>query len=181
MLLNGPREALEFVGELHARLRSEVEGLSPAQQVFRSDPDRWTIAEIVEHLSIVQEGMGKVTSKLLGEAEAAGAYSKPDHQIAPFSADFVPTRADQRFTAPERVRPRGTASIADSLIKMEQDYARLQSLGPRVEAVDLAPFTFPHPAFGDLTGYQWLALLGSHEQRHLEQIAEIKSSPGYPL
>ena len=61
-------EALEIVGQRHADLRKEVEGLAPEQHDFRPVADRWTIAEIVEPVAIVQEGMGKIASKLVKEA-----------------------------------------------------------------------------------------------------------------
>jgi hypothetical protein len=173
-------EALEIVAGKHSELRAEVEGLSEEQQHFRPVADRWTIAEIVEHVAIVQEGMGKIASKLVREAEAAGALAKPDGTIGLVATDFIPDRESRRLNAPENVRPHGDASIGDSLGKLEKDYQRLQDMRPRIETVDLGAVTFPHPAFGALTGYQWLALLGAHEGRHIQQIKEIKASDGYP-
>jgi hypothetical protein len=49
----------------------------------------------------------------------------------------------------------------------------LRALQPRIEATDLSAFTYPHPAFGPLNFYQWLALIGLHEQRHLNQIESV--------
>jgi hypothetical protein len=173
-------EAFEVVGVRHANLRSEVAGLAPDQLNFRCRADSWTIGEIVEHLSIVQEGMGKIASKLVKEAEAAGAKGSPDGLIAGVNTDFIPARGVRRLDAPENVRPRGEVSLDDSLSKLDKDFQRLQEMRHRIESVDLSSFTFPHPAFGPLSGYQWLALLAAHEGRHLEQIREIKGSEGYP-
>jgi hypothetical protein len=33
--------------------------------------------------------------------------------------------------------------------------------------------SWPHPRFGPLTGYQWIAFSGAHEARHAAQIREI--------
>ncbi len=173
-------EALQIIGAKHTELRQEVEGLAEAQHNFRAHDDCWTIAEIVEHLSVVQEGMGKITSKLLREAEAAGKLARPDRTFEPVTTGFVPDRSTQRFQAPANVRPQGGIPITDSLDKLHKDYDRLQEMRPRIEAVDLGAFTFPHPAFGDLSGYQWLGLLGVHEDRHIQQIREIKSADQYP-
>lgn len=173
-------EALEIIGARHADLRREVGELAAQQLNFRPRADSWTIGEIVEHLSIVQEGMGKIASKLVREAEAAGARWHPEVLIEGVDVDFVSDRRTGRLDAPENVRPRGGVAIAESLSKLERDFQRLEEMRPRIESVDLSNVTFPHPAFGALSGYQWLALLGIHEGRHIEQIREIKSSEGYP-
>ena len=173
-------EALEIVGKRHADLRHEVEGLKADQLNFRPHQDSWTIAEIVEHVSIVQEGMSKVTSKLVKDAQAAGAMAAGDGVIADVKTDFITDRKVRPLMAPELVRPSGGVAVGDSLTKLENDFVRLQDMRPRIEAVDLSNVTFPHPAFGPLSGYQWLALLSAHEARHLEQIREIKANTNYP-
>ena len=173
-------EAIAIVGERHEDLRREVAGLSGEQSAFREAPDRWTIAEVVEHLAIVQDGMSRITNKLVKEAEAAGATVNPDEPIVGVNTDFIPERKSRWFQAPENVRPSGAVALEDSLDKLANDFERLTALRPRIEAVDLSSVSFPHAAFGPLSGYQWLALLGAHEGRHIEQIREIKQSEGYP-
>ena len=173
-------EILDMVGRMHDRLHQHVVGLSEAQENFRPASGEWTIAEIVEHLANVQEGMGKVTSKLLNEAETAGAQASSDGKIGPVSALFVTDRAGEKFQAPERVRPHGDVRVADSLTRLKGNYERLLGMRPRIEAADIGAVGFPHPAFGTLTGYQWLALMGIHEGRHIAQIERIKAADGYP-
>lgn len=180
MSVRSVEEAIEIVGKMHSELRNEVAGLAIEQQGFRPVADRWTIAEIVEHVAIVQEGMSKIAGKLIKDAEAAGARARPDGSIDPVATDFIPDRSIQRFSAPERVHPKAGASISESLAKIEKDYQRLRDMRPSIESFDLSAVTFPHPAFGELNGYQWLALLGVHEGRHLQQIREIKETEGYP-
>ncbi len=38
--------------------------------------------------------------------------------------------------------------------------------------------SFQHPVYGNLSLFQWVELLYLHEQRHIEQIKEIKRSIG---
>jgi hypothetical protein len=40
--------------------------------------------------------------------------------------------------------------------------------------------TIRHFQLGDLHFYQWLALEGAHESKHLAQIRRIKSHPKFP-
>ena len=65
------RREREFVLERlvasEARLLELVEGLGPAQWSFREDAERWSIAEIVEHLVVFEEFItGAVTNSLQG-------------------------------------------------------------------------------------------------------------------
>ena len=173
-------QILDMVGRVHERLFSKVEGLSESQQTYRPEEGSWSIAEIMEHLANVHEGMGKVTSKIIKEAEASGSSARGDGTIGPVSMEFLRELADQKFHAPENVRPGGGVRIEDSVEKLKSNYTRLLSLKPKIEALDLSGPTFPHASFGPLNGYQWLALIGLHESKHLEQIKAIQASPGFP-
>jgi hypothetical protein len=77
---------------------------------------------------------------------------------------------DQKFEAPDRVRPTGTKTLAESLVKMRENRQRLEDLRPLFESVECADFKFPHPFMGELSASEWLALIGGHEARHLRQI-----------
>lgn len=173
-------QILDMVGRVHERLFHELEGVSADQSAFRAEVGCWTIAEIVEHLANVQEGMGKVTSKLLKDAEAAGAKGREDKTIGPISMEFVMELAKQKFQAPENVRPGGGVPIEDSVNRLKANYQRLRDMTDRIEASDLSGPTFPHVAFGPLNAYQWLALIGLHESKHIDQVRTIKAASGYP-
>jgi hypothetical protein len=45
----------------------------------------------------------------------------------------------------------------------------------------VGPVTLHHFQLGDLAFYQWLAVAGAHEAKHLERIRAIKALPGYPV
>ena len=163
---------LEMIDQTRGRLRAVVADVSDEQADARASEDQWTIAEIVEHLANVQEGMGKVTSIILKKAEAEGA--KAATPIVPVDFGALQDRLAFKLQAPENVRPKGGVKIADSLARMQIDYERIVSLQPRLEAADLSSIQFPHPAIGPLDGYHWLTLIGLHEERHIRQIEELK-------
>jgi uncharacterized damage-inducible protein DinB len=163
-----------------ARFMTAVSNLSEAQANFRPDEDRWTIAEIVEHVSIVNDGFLRLTHKLLKEAESAPRSPRDDLNLGHTSLD---ENGQQRepFQAPERVRPKGGVSVEDSLAKMRMALAGFADIQPRIEAVDLSEQMFPHPALGPFNAYQWMILLGEHEDRHRGQIERLKATAGFPL
>jgi len=41
------------------------------------------------------------------------------------------------------------------------------------DGLALGQVTMPHPLLGEMTAYEWLATLGTHEARHAAQIREI--------
>ena len=141
------------------RFIAAVSNLTEAQANFRSDENQWTIAEIVEHISIVNDGFLRLTHKLLKEAESAPKPTKTDLNLGHTSLD---ENGQQRepFQAPERVRPKGGVSVEDSLAKMRVALAGFADIQPRLEAVDLSEQVFPHPALGPFNAYQWMVLLG---------------------
>jgi uncharacterized damage-inducible protein DinB len=166
--------------QAQAQFSAAVSNLTEAQANFRPDENQWTIAEIVEHISIVNDSFLRLTHKLLKEAESAAMPPKTDLNLGHTSLD---ENGAQRgaFQAPERVRPQGGVSVADSLAKMRASLAGIAEIQSRLEAVDLSEQMFPHPALGQLNAYQWMVLLGEHEDRHRGQIERLKAAAGFPL
>lgn len=184
-------EIFDDIDQTRARLFESVEGLSAGEQSSRPAPDKWAVAEILEHLSLVERGVARVVTRLLENAEAAGqreaeaagqthaAAGQTPEVAAPFApvsiAEFVEQTRTQRLNAPENARPAG-ASVADSLSHLRDSRAALHALRPRVEQADCASARFPHPAWGPLNLYQWLLFIGAHEARHLTQIEALKET-----
>lgn len=135
--------------------------------------EKWSIANIVEHLSMVDYGMMRISAKLLNAAKEKGETSNGEAHI---SSDFLQKIAgarDMKVEAPETVVPSGDRSIEESLSKMDENRKGLNELRPLFEKVGCDGFTFPHPAFGQLNSNEWLALLGGHEARHTAQIERL--------
>src|SRR5215470_374881 len=127
----------------------------------------WTVAQIVEHLSIAEPRITDAIEGMLAPTEAE-SERKP---FAPFSLDQYAEQARGKIEAPEFLRPTGMP-LAEGLMRLKESRARLETLRPRFESADYSR-VLKHPAFGMLNAAQWLAFLGLHEQRHLRQIERI--------
>jgi hypothetical protein len=163
---------------VRAKLKAVVSSVTDEQASALPDGEKWTIREFVEHIAIVDEGMTRICAKMLNAAKESG---KSADGKAKFTEDFVQKITggrDSKFEAPERVRPTGTKSIAESLAKMDETRAKLEELRPLFESVECSDQKFPHPAFGDMTAHEWLALLGGHEARHIKQIEGVLAKIG---
>ena len=158
-----------------ARLSASVEGLGEGQEQFRPAPDRWSVAEIMEHLAMAEAGSVKLFDKLLQKAEAEGCVRAAGDPFAPVSlAEQAAPFRGQKFQAPDQIRPTGQVPLADSLASLDDSLARLRALRPRLERADCAEQRFPHPIFGPLNLYQWLLFTAAHEERHLAQIKTLR-------
>ena len=183
MIYHSVAEIFEAIDESHARFAESVEQLSADAQARRDAPERWSIAEVVEHVATVESQIAKLAGMMLHKAASASSDASPSRDeaapasFAPVSIDdFVARSRTEKYRAPESALPRGGASISDSLARLERVRETLSELRPRIEAVDGTAVSYPHPAFGPLNLYQWLIMVAVHKDRHLRQIKAINET-----
>lgn len=170
---------IEQLAASEARLLGLVEGLTPAQWSFREDAERWSIAEIVEHL-VVFEGFitAAVTNALSGSAEPEKAALADAKE--PLVLGLAGSR-DRKLKAREATRPVGRwMDGAELIAEFREARARTIAFAAETDCA-LREHFFPHIAFGDLDCYQWLVVLGQHTLRHCLQVEEILGNEGFPV
>lgn len=158
---------------IREKFKAAVAELTDDQLNARPAEGTWSIAQIVEHVAIVNEGMSRICAKLLSKAEAAGMTNDGSVRI---SNKFVETAAEaaaKKLKAPEMVEPVGGIPAADSIAKLDELQSRFAELRSKFETVNGTDPKFPHPYFGDLSAQDWLVLCGAHEARHLRQIRKL--------
>jgi hypothetical protein len=173
------RVVLEQLAASEGRLLALVEGLTPAQWWFRENAERWSIAEIVEHLVVFEEFItSAVTNSMQGPAEPqktalAGAKE-------PLVWGLAESRGE-KLKAREATRPVGRWVDGAELVE-EFRKARARTIAFAAETeCDLRGHFFPHIAFGDLDCYQWVVVLGQHTSRHCLQVEEILGDSRFPV
>ena len=181
MDFNSVGEIFDHIDAERERLLRAVEDLSEEQQGFRPAPDRWSVAQLCEHLSIVEGNVVRLVGKVLGKAEASGAARAEGVAFAPVSVEeFAARTRDVKLTAPESITPGDSRPLAESLAALDASRAALHALRPALERADGHALRFPHPAWGPLNLYQWLLFVGAHESRHLAQIEALKELMNTP-
>ena len=175
------REAV--IGALRAseaRLLDLLRELAPAHQRFREAPERWSIAEIVEHLVLFEEFIrGAVERALQGQA-ATEEQRAEVRTKEPLVIGLAQARAEQRFTARAATTPTGLRMDFGALVAdLRRERSLTIAFAEQTEA-DLRGYFFAHVAFGDLDGYQWLMLLARHMERHALQIEQVKADQRFP-
>jgi len=173
------RSYVKETGE--AVLRATV-GLSPAQWDFKAT-DRWSIAEILEHMVVVQEMvLGPIREQLAQAPVCEGReYARVDEIIV----ERFPVRSG-RLQAPEPAHPTGRFTPDESLERLIANCGRLREYvesNPdlRLRAIPARPLqAVTQGEFTEMDGYQWVLGVAAHTARHTDQIGEVKGAEGYP-
>jgi DinB superfamily len=160
--------------KIRERLTETLNGVSNDVATALPDNERWSIQQIVEHVSIVDTGTIRICGKLLDKARNANNSSDGSFTLSPGIDEKFAAISDIKVGAPERVQPTGNVTIAESLRHMAANVEGLNSMGPDLERYDLTEHRFPHPFFGELTAGEWLVVKGGHEMRHTEQIERLR-------
>ena len=155
-----------------AWLTGEVSSLSAAQLNFRSAPDRWTVAEVVQHLVISEPNYWKLLNDGLKQP--------------PKKLDNQATDADVLWYGIDRTRHDKTPANQNPIDqKIDAAQALKKFLAMHAQLLDMARSTNEDlrghavPEWG-VDAYQCLLEISTHEQRHILQIREIKADPGFP-
>jgi uncharacterized damage-inducible protein DinB len=140
----------------------------------------WSVADIAEHLCIVEDSLLRLISTLLKRTEDAG---KTTPKIPSFEGSFqsaLDRSQTEKYSTRDKFSPTGTKPVSDSLRQLQDLQGQLDGLKSRLQSVDLTYANFPHWIFGPLSLGEWLAFIGLHEERHLAQIETIIASAGFP-
>jgi hypothetical protein len=153
-----------------ATLRAAFDQIPAGLHGRRPAPDRWSAAEILEHLATIETRIVMMLGALIPTApDRTGSASRPalDGTVA-----AIKDRTN-RIVAPEALQPTGTIPPDASWAALERSRISLFALLDGAEHRDLSQVSRPHPVLGPLDGYQWIAAVGSHEVRHAAQLVEI--------
>jgi hypothetical protein len=157
-----------------------VKGLTPEQITFKPGPDRWSVAECLEHIAATEPMLfgGFIQGKVLktapaSEADRAKVAGKDSGVLT------MVTDRSKKFQAPNEIRPTGRWTGRDDRLKALGD-ARAKTIS-WVETTkdDLRAHVMSGPG-GELDGYQWMMYLSGHTRRHLAQMKEVMASANFP-
>jgi uncharacterized damage-inducible protein DinB len=170
---------LKLFQTTHDNFLKSIAGLSEKQWKFKPAPDRWSVAETAEHITVSETTiMGLIQHPLMqspATPEKRELVKGKDQLIL----EKVPDRS-HKAQAPEMLRPTGRWATEADLTKAFEDARKANMEYVRTTNDDLRDHFFAHPVFGPLDGYQWLLLLATHSARHTAQIEEVKADSNFP-
>lgn len=177
----------------HARLylqqtRDEIvgatKGLTPEQWNFKPAPDRWSIAQIVEHIALAQDLILGPIHEQLAKAPAGG--ERNNKAVDEAIVSLLPDRT-AKFQAPDVLLPTGRWTPAVAMDRLLKNYTQLRTLlettpDLRDHAIDAPPLkAVSKGAYDSMDGYQWILAAAGHTERHTKQILEVRADPNFPM
>ncbi len=173
-----------FIQQSRDGIVGALKGLSEAQWKFKPAPDRWSIAEVVEHVIFVQEIVaGPVRAQLA--AAPAGPANRDCQLIDAVVVNQFPNRLT-KFPAPPIANPTGAYTLPEALDRLARSSAVLaeqldSTPDLRQHAIPAAPLKAVSQGAHELMdGYQWILAAHAHTERHTKQILEVKADANFP-
>lgn len=165
------RELLAYLDEQRSVLKSAFESVPKELRELSPAPERWSAANVVEHLAIVETRVSGLLADRIEEARPQLLAATSTAAIPPgFDYKRVHDRST-RVKAPETALPTGLDSAA-AWAALENAGSLMRALLIKNDGLSLSSVTHAHPRFGPLSVYEWVKFLGAHEVRHAEQIRE---------
>lgn len=164
---------MSYFHSVRKQLLDQVSGLSDAQWNFRPAADKWSIAEVVEHLTLTEPGLFSFALSGLKKSVGGPSAIKDEALVSAMKDRSKPAQAPEMFK-PSGKWPGRDALLAEYRARRDANIAWLwETRGDlRGKFVKFGP--------GTVDVYQMLMAIPAHNERHLAQIAEIKASPNYP-
>jgi hypothetical protein len=173
--------------EAAAEARALAEGLTPAQLLWRPAPERWSVAECLDHLVTTADRILEHLDPAVERARALGVTGSPPFRYGRLGELFVRATGPEpvwwsRVPAPRIYRPRPQPPAERVLPAFLELQERLAERIRRAEGLDLGRVKVRSPVSPLLriSLGQWLASIAGHQRRHLIQARAVRGHPDFP-
>jgi len=169
-------KTLQYLESTKKGVIEATKGLSEAQWNFKAGPDRWSIAQCMEHIAAAEDYIrGLVVEKVMLAPAVPGRDTKATDDAV---LAKVPDRS-RKSQAPEPIVPTNRYGTPDAALQhFVESRAKTEEFlkttpGLRDHAVD-------SPMGTKMDAYEFVLLIAAHSERHTKQILEVKADPNYP-
>lgn len=169
--------AIKYLQTTQANVLEATKGLSEAQWSFKPGPDRWSVAEVVEHIAAAEDFLFELITQKVMTAPARPEGDDPK-AIDEFVVAKIPDRTN-KVQAPEPLKPSKRFGSPEASVKHFLE-SRSKTINFVETRPDLRAHAIDSPFGKKLDAYQWLLFISAHSERHTKQILEVKASPDYP-
>jgi DinB superfamily len=169
-------KALQYLETTKKNLLEATKGLSEAQWNFKPGPDRWSVAQVTEHIAAAEDfirGMLKEKVMVAAAGDAGRDVKKTDEAVLA----MVPDRT-HKAQAPEPLVPTNRFGSPEGAIKHFVE-SRAATEDFLKSATGLRDHVTDSP-LGKLDGYEFVLFIAAHSERHTKQINEVKADPNFP-
>jgi hypothetical protein len=172
------KTAVTILKDTRTDLLKNIKGLSEAQLNFKPAADRWSVKECVYHIAISEKNLWE----LLEATMKAPANPEKRTEIKITDEQLIKMMEDRSFKVKttEALEPKNSPykSLNDALESFKSLRAdHIKHMKSTTE--DLREHVLQMP-FGWLDCYQLCLMIGSHSNRHTQQLNEVKADPNFP-
>ena len=153
-----------------------VKGLSEAQMKFKAAPERWSVAETLEHIAKAEDFIFQNVTDQVMKAPA-GPAGRDTAKIDAMVLAMIPDRS-HKAQAPPPLVPTSSWTPAESLDHFLK--SRAKTIAFLESTPDLREHAADSPLGQPLDAYEWLLFIAAHSERHTKQILEVKADPAFP-
>ncbi len=171
--------ALAYLESTKKGVVDATKGLSDAQWSFKPAPDRWSIAEVMEHLAAAEDMIRAMDQEQVMKTPAIPPRDPAELQkIDAGVMAQVPDRS-HKISAPEPLKP---TNRFGSPVDAEKHFVESRAVTEEYlkSTPDLRAHATDSPMGVKLDGYEWVLLIAAHSERHTKQMLEVKADPNFP-
>jgi len=170
-------KAMKYLESTREGVADATKGLSPAQWNFKAAPEKWSVAEVTEHIAAAEDYIrGMVVEKVMtAPARPAG---EDVTVIDTMVVQAIPDRSHKK-EAPEPLKPTNRFGSPDGSLKHFLE-SRTTTEDFLTKTPDLREHAADSPLGKKLDGYEWVLFIAAHSERHTKQILEVKADPNFP-
>ncbi len=169
-------KGVQYLQQTRDDVVAAVSGLSGAQMHFKSAPDRWSVAECLEHIALAEDFLFMNVQQNIMKA-GPGAPGCDTAKIDAMVLAMIPDRS-HKAQAPPQLVPTGRWTPKETLDRFIA--SRNKTIAFMKNTPDLRAHVADSPIGQPLDAYQWLLFIAAHSKRHTEQIEEVKADPNFP-
>lgn len=167
---------VQYLEQTRDAVVAAVKGLSEAQMKFKSAPDRWSVAETLEHIAKAEDFIFQNVTDQVMKAPA-GPAGRDTAKIDAMVLAMIPDRS-HKAQAPPPLVPTSSWTPADTLDHFLK--SRAKTIAFLESTADLREHAADSPLGQPLDAYEWLLFIAAHSERHTKQILEVKADPNFP-
>jgi hypothetical protein len=170
--------AVEYLESTKNEVLDATKGLSEAQWNFKTAPERWSVAEVLEHIAAAEDMLRGMIQEQVMKSTAVPARDAAETKKADEAVlAMIPDRS-HKAQAPEPLRP---TNRFGSPLEAQKHF--VQTRATTVEFLKSTPGLRTHLAdspLGKLDGYEWVLFIAAHSERHTKQILEVRADSNFP-
>ncbi|HVF40845.1 MAG TPA: DinB family protein [Gemmatimonadaceae bacterium] len=161
-------ELFEYMDRTRADLLATVAEANSTLSSVRARDGEWSVAEIMSHLAVVEQGVAGLVAKSIKWAKENGIPPETDDTSIVDGVNFF-SQSKKRI-APDMVLPRADSPLEESLAALAHTRTALKAALAEGDGLDLSVVKRKHPSIGELNIYHWALFVAQHEARHSAQI-----------